>query len=63
MASKMEYNDPQAAFNKALVEGRLVLRRGFDRPTGKPTVSDYMYMGTCDGKDLFKHNTTREYLP
>jgi hypothetical protein len=28
-----------------------------------PCAEDYMYMGTRDGLDMFKHIDTREYLP
>ena len=52
------YNDPQAIFEKALASGRLSHDRNAPNYVG-----NYMYMGTIDGRDLFKHSLTRRYLP
>ena len=46
------FRDAEQAFDKAIAEGRLT----------PETAPDYMYMGTREGRDLFKHIDTREYL-
>ena len=56
--SSYVYGDPVAAFEKALASGRLTL----DKPSPN-WVGYFMYMGTKDGRDLFKNRNTREYLP
>ena len=57
-----EYNDPRAAFNKALESGRLILSKPFGKSSAINLVADYMYMGTRGGVDLFKNSDSREYL-
>ena len=52
-----KFEDSQLAFNRAISVGRLSLD-----PEEDNFVSHYMYMGTQDGKDLFKHMATREYI-
>jgi hypothetical protein len=52
-----KFEDPQIAFNRAISAGRLSLD-----PEDDNFVSHYMYMGVQDGKDLFKHMATREYI-
>ena len=44
--------DTQAVFEKAVRNGVL----------SPATVGDYMYMGTVNGQDQFKHRMTRQYL-
>tara|TARA_R110000868_G_scaffold406520_1_gene687021 strand:- start:2088 stop:2261 length:174 start_codon:yes stop_codon:yes gene_type:complete len=46
-------DDIDAVFERAIDEGRM-------RPS---EVGMYMYMGTRNGVDTFKHVDTREYLP
>jgi len=53
----MTYNDPQQAFNKAIQEGRLSADAKASNYAG-----NYMYMGTQNGKDFFKHIMTRNYI-
>ena len=54
----IEYSDPQAAFERAIAEGRL------SDDQRSPVYADrFMYMGTRDGLDLFKDIKTRRYLP
>jgi hypothetical protein len=53
----MTFKDPKEAFNEAVEEGRLSRDKGAENYVGL-----YMYMGTNDGKDLFKNIITREYL-
>ena len=43
------FNDPQKAFEHAIKQGLRHPER-------------YMYMGTVDGQDQFKHIDTREYV-
>jgi len=54
----MTHRDPQTAFEDAIVQGRLNPHKGAPNYAG-----DYMYMGTREDRDLFKHIDTREYLP
>jgi hypothetical protein len=54
---QMQYGNPQEAFERALASGRLSRD---DRAENH--VVRYMYMGEQDGRDLFKHIDTREYL-
>lgn len=51
------YNEPQAAFEAAIASGRLSASAWDWNYAGK-----YMYMGTQNGRDLFKNSVTREYL-
>lgn len=51
------YNDPKQAFEKAITDGRLSAD-----PKKSNYAGYYMYMGTDNGKDLFKHINTRYYL-
>ena len=51
------YNDPQAAFERALVTGRLSHTVGAANYVG-----DYMYMGSTGERDHFKNRNTREYI-
>lgn len=53
---KFEHKNPREVFERALKEGKLTLEKG------SRFVGDYMYMGTWDGKDQFKHINTRLYL-
>lgn len=53
----MEFKDSKEAFDYAIQAGRLSVVETDDNYVGR-----YMYMGTCAGKDLFKHIMTREYL-
>ncbi len=50
-------NDPDEAFNRAIQSGRLS-----DNQSSPVYAGKFMYMGTIDGKDLFKHIETRHYL-
>jgi len=53
-----KFNDPQAAFNRAIREGKLS-----ENQTADNWVGHFMYMGTHPEKgDLFKHRDTRKYL-
>ena len=58
MTDNVTFKDSKVAFMQALQERRLFL----SGPHNKPTVYEYMYMGTWDGKDQFKNINTREYL-
>ena len=49
---------PQDAFEDAIAEDRLSLLK--DAPDW---AGNFMYMGTKNGRDLFKHIDSREYLP
>ena len=52
------------AFQRAIDAGRMTnspITYHLDGRT--PWAGDYIYMGTVDGRDLFKHIDTREYLP
>ena len=53
----MKWNDPQAAFEAAIKSGRLSAS-----PWDWNFAAHYMYMGTQNGRDLFKSKETREYL-
>ena len=55
---QMEMKNPYTAFENAIASGRLSKDRNAANYVGL-----YMYMGTQDGKDLFKHYDTRNYLP
>lgn len=52
-----KFKESQKAFNRAIAVGRLSLDQEEDN-----FVSNYMYMGTQDGKAMFKHVETREYI-
>lgn len=54
----LETKDPQLCFQKAIAAGRLS-----DEPRAENYAGKYMYMGTWNGKDEFKHSYTRKYLP
>ena len=56
---KMSFRPARDAFEDAISQGRLTAQREW----GKHYVEDYMYMGTAEGVDLFKHIMTRQYLP
>lgn len=49
--------NPDDAFEFAIDTGRLSANKGDDHYAG-----NYMYMGTWDGKDTFKHIDTRQYI-
>lgn len=51
------FKNTQDAFEQALESNRLSHSRLADN-----YVHNYMYMGTKDGKDMFKNKNTREYL-
>lgn len=51
------FKDAQQAFKEAIEAGRLSVN-----PQAENYAGDFMYMGTWDGKDAFKHRDTREYL-
>jgi hypothetical protein len=50
-------DDPQAVFEEAIRGGRLSANARDAHYAGR-----YMYMGTQNGRDLFKHRDTRQYL-
>ena len=52
-----------AAFDLAISEGRLSDNKWLDGGDNPLFAGDYMYMGQKDGRDLFKHRDTRQYLP
>ncbi len=52
-----EFIDSQIAFNNAIKDGRLS-----DNPNSPVYAGKYMYMGTQNGVDTFKHIDTRKYL-
>ena len=52
-----EARESEAAFYRAIRSGRL---SGI--PTAENYVGNYMYMGQQDGRALFKHIDTRQYL-
>ena len=54
----MDYKESSQAFEEAIAAGRLS-----DKPAANNYAGHYMYMGTHDGVDLFKHIDTRQYLP
>ena len=51
------FDDPQAAFERAIAEGRLS-----DSPCDLNYAGRFMFMGTWNGEDHFKNSVTREYL-
>ena len=51
------FKDPTNVFDEAIAQGRLT------SSTGPLYAGHYMYMGTVNGRDLFKHIMTRRYLP
>ncbi len=51
------FKDPETVFDEAIASGRLS-----DTPGAENYAGRYMYMGTWDGVDAFKHIDTREYL-
>ncbi len=53
----MTYNDPQQAFEEAIKNKRLS-----DDPQSPIYAGNYMYMGSNEGKDLFKNIDSRNYL-
>lgn len=52
------FRNTEDAFREAIASGRLC-----EDPAADHYAGDYMYMGTDKGVDLFKHSTTRQYLP
>ena len=54
----IQFNDSQAAFERAIAAGRLSNDRRSPVYAGR-----FMYMGTRDSLDLFKDIETRRYLP
>lgn len=57
LPSGFEHRDPKEAFENAIKAGRL--SEDEDAPN---YAGWYMYMGTQDGKDLFKHKQFRSYI-
>ncbi len=55
--SKTEWREADACFANAICEGRLSQNEKSSHYAG-----NYMYMGTVNGRDQFKHINTREYL-
>jgi hypothetical protein len=55
---EMTFKDSAQAFDEAIAAGRLS-----DKPATSNYAGHYMYMGTENGIDLFKHIDTRQYLP
>ena len=53
----ISFRDPTAAFDDAILVGRLSAEPSADNYAG-----DFMYMGTRAGIDMFKHRATRQYL-
>lgn len=53
----MEFKDSKEAFQEAIAQGRLSTHSTDDNWAG-----NYMYMGTTESSDMFKHIDTREYL-
>ena len=51
------YRNPDTAFNIAVNSGRLS-----DDPKDMNYAGKFMYIGTRNGIDIFKHIKTREYL-
>ena len=51
------FRNADDAFADAIAAGRLS-----SDPASSVYAGDYMYMGTRDGRDLFKHSDSREYL-
>ena len=58
MIDETAFRDPQDAFSEAVYTGRLSVYK--EAPN---YVGNFMYMGTRNGVDLFKHIETRQYLP
>jgi len=54
---KCEQKDSRKCFNQAIREGRLTAN-----PNDMVWAGHFMYMGTWDGKDMFKHIDLRFYL-
>jgi len=54
---EVTFKDAQTAFQEAIASFRLSAS-----PKSPVYAGHYMYMGTWDGKDQFKHNDTRQYL-
>lgn len=53
----MEFREPEEAFEDAIKQGRL------SRDESHPLYAgNFMYMGTENGTDQFKHIMTRQYL-
>lgn len=52
------FRDSNEAFRDAIKQGRLV-----NDSLSPLYAGNYMYMGTYDGVDAFKHVVTRQYLP
>ena len=52
------FKNSQKAFEEAIRAGRLSAD-----PHSHLYAGNFMYMGTWDGVDAFKHVETREYLP
>lgn len=50
------FKDAKEAFDQAIVTGRLSAN-----PKATNYAGAYMYMGTSDGKDLFKNIDSRRY--
>ncbi len=53
----IKHISPREAFDNAIKEGRLS-----NDETAPNFAGNYMYMGTKNGRDLFKHVETRQYL-
>ena len=54
----MEFlRDADQAFDEAIASGRLS-----DDPKSPIYAGRFMYMGTANGLDLFKHINTRQYI-
>ena len=51
------FQDAPYAFDQAIAAGRLSAN-----PKDANYAGHYMYMGTTNGKDAFKHINTRQYL-
>jgi hypothetical protein len=51
------FKPAQQVFEQAIADGRLSAD-----PHSTAYAGRYMYMGTWNGKDAFKHTQTREYL-
>lgn len=52
-----DFKNPNQAFNEAVQSGRLSRD-----PKAPNFIGHYMYMGTWDHHDHFKHSLTRQYL-
>lgn len=52
------FRNTEDAFKEAIASGRLC-----EDPAAAHYAGDYMYMGTVNGLDTFKHSTSRQYLP